>query len=173
MLYALILYVSSWIYSLTSTLNDRFLLRKFWRQFIFTLRDFARNLLRENRRRNTFRFSFWCLAWDSNPGFMSNKPTHFLLAYSVELLTKLWNWVLLQETCGGWWSGMLSHSMAVPYSTELSNLKSHSQMKFTWLPKSLAFKELAWLWHAFLDNFWGWNNESMNESIINSQFSSE
>ena len=22
---------------------------------------------------------FWCLAWDSNPGFSSNKPTHYLL----------------------------------------------------------------------------------------------
>ena len=44
-----------------------------------TIRLFARNLLRGNRRRNTFRISFWCLAWDSNPGFSSNKPTHYLL----------------------------------------------------------------------------------------------
>ena len=27
----------------------------------------------ENRRRNTFRVLFWCLAWSSNPGFSSNK----------------------------------------------------------------------------------------------------
>ena len=47
--------------------------------FFFTLRVFARNLLRGNRRRNTFRISFWCLTWDSNPGFSSNKPTHYLL----------------------------------------------------------------------------------------------
>ena len=40
---------------------------------------FARNLLRGNRRINTFSISFWCLAWDSNPGFSSNKPTHYLL----------------------------------------------------------------------------------------------
>ena len=46
---------------------------------IFTLRVFARNLLRGKRWRNTFRISFWCLARDSNPGFLSNKPTHFLL----------------------------------------------------------------------------------------------
>ena len=26
-----------------------------------------------------FVFRFWCLAWDSNPGFSSNKPTHYLL----------------------------------------------------------------------------------------------
>ena len=43
-----------------------------------TLTVIARNLLRGNRRRNTFRISF-CLAWGSNPGFMSNKPTHYLL----------------------------------------------------------------------------------------------
>ena len=48
---------------------------------LFTLRVFARNLLRGNRRRNTFRISFWCLAWDSNRGFSSNKPTHYLLGH--------------------------------------------------------------------------------------------
>ena len=48
----------------------------------FTLsRVFARNLLRANRRRNTFRILFWCLAWGSNPCFTSNKPTHYLLDY--------------------------------------------------------------------------------------------
>ena len=46
---------------------------------LFTVRVFARNLLRRNRRRNTFRILFWCLAWCSNPGFSSNKPTHYLL----------------------------------------------------------------------------------------------
>ena len=51
----------------------------FYGNFLFTLRVFARNLLRGNRRRNTFRILFWCLAWDSNPGFSSNKPTHYLL----------------------------------------------------------------------------------------------
>ena len=54
-------------------------LRNFSWQFVFTLRVFARNLLRGHRRRNTFRILFWCLAWGSNPGFTSNKPTHFLL----------------------------------------------------------------------------------------------
>ena len=48
--------------------------------FPFTLRVFARNLLRGNRRRNNF--SYFVLMsglWDSNPGFSSNKPTHYLL----------------------------------------------------------------------------------------------
>ena len=47
--------------------------------FLFTLRVFARNLLRGNRQRKTFRILFWCLAWDTNPSFSSNKPIHYLL----------------------------------------------------------------------------------------------
>ena len=54
-------------------------LRLFSWQFLLTLRVFARNLPGGNRRRNTFRISFQYLAWDSNPGFSSNKPTHYLL----------------------------------------------------------------------------------------------
>ena len=38
-------------------------MRNFSWQFLFTLRVFARNLLRGNRRRNTFRILFRCLAW--------------------------------------------------------------------------------------------------------------
>ena len=52
------------------------LFEKLFMAILFTLRVFARNLLRGNRRRN---ISFWWLAWDSNPGFSSNKPTHYLL----------------------------------------------------------------------------------------------
>ena len=77
MLCVLILYISGGTYSLKSTPNDRF--EKLFTTILFTLRVFARNLLRGNRRRNTFRISSWCLAWDSNPGFSSNKPTHYLL----------------------------------------------------------------------------------------------
>ena len=40
---------------------------------------FARNLLRGNRRRNIFNISFWCLTWDTNLSFASNKLTHYLL----------------------------------------------------------------------------------------------
>ena len=46
---------------------------------LFTLGIFAKNLRGGNRRRNSFRILFWRLAWDSNPGFSSNKPTHYLL----------------------------------------------------------------------------------------------
>ena len=42
-------------------------LRNFSWQFYLLLKVFARNLLRRNRRRNTFRISFCCLAWDSKP----------------------------------------------------------------------------------------------------------
>ena len=44
--------------------NERqIFLRHFSWQFLFTLRVFARNLLRGNCQRNTFRILFWCLAW--------------------------------------------------------------------------------------------------------------
>ena len=78
MLCVLILYISGETYSLKSTTNDKFF-EKLFTAILFTLRVFTRNLLRGNRWRNTFRISFWCLAWDLNPGFSSNKPTHYLL----------------------------------------------------------------------------------------------
>ena len=62
-----------------SRLRPTDFLRNFSWQFLFTHRVFARNLVRGNRRRNTFRILFWCLAWASNPGFSSNKLTHYLL----------------------------------------------------------------------------------------------
>ena len=78
MLCMLILYISVGTYNLKSTPNDRFF-EKLFMAIWFTLRVFARNPLRGNRRRNTFCILFCCLAWDSNPGFSSNKPTHYLL----------------------------------------------------------------------------------------------
>ena len=51
-------------------LNDRFL-GNFFVAVLFTLRAFARNLLRGNHRRNIFFFqiSFWCLTCDTKKGF--------------------------------------------------------------------------------------------------------
>ena len=48
-----ILYMSGGTYSLTSTLNDRFL-RNFFMAGLFTLGVFARNLLRRNQPREYF-----------------------------------------------------------------------------------------------------------------------
>ena len=48
---------------------------------LFTLRAFARDLLRGNDQRNTFCILFWILAWGLNPGFTFNKPTHNLLEH--------------------------------------------------------------------------------------------
>ena len=48
---------------------------------LFTLIVFARNLQRGIPGRNTFCILFWCLAWNTNPGFTSNKPPHCLLDY--------------------------------------------------------------------------------------------
>ena len=95
MLCVLILYISSGTYCLKSTTNDRFF-EKLFMVIWFTLRVFARNLLRGNHRRNTFCILFWCLAWDSNLGFTSNKPTHYLVDYgdfhySILLIFKIWS----------------------------------------------------------------------------------
>ena len=66
MLYVLILYISGRTYSLKSSPNDRSIKK------LFHGRVFARNLLRGNRRRNTFCILFWYLAWDSNPSITLN-----------------------------------------------------------------------------------------------------
>ena len=60
MLCVLILYISGGTYSLKSTPNDRFF-EKLLMAILFTLRVFARNLLRGNRRRklSVFCFVFW------------------------------------------------------------------------------------------------------------------
>ena len=74
--------------NLTSTPNDR-LFEKLFTAILFTLIVYARNLLRGNCRGSTFRILFWCLAWGSNSGFTSNKPTHYLLEYG-DFLAELW-----------------------------------------------------------------------------------
>ena len=53
-------------------------------RFLFTLKVFARNLLRGNPWRNIFFFHilFRCLTWDTNPDFSSNKPRHYTLDYT-------------------------------------------------------------------------------------------
>ena len=45
---------------------------------LFALRVFGRNHMIGNHWRNTFCILFWCLSWGSKPGFMSNKPRHYL-----------------------------------------------------------------------------------------------
>ena len=82
MLRALILFISGGTYSLKTTPNDRFFEKLFMAVFI-TLRVFARNLLRGNRRRSNFWIFFRRISWGSNPGFTSYKSPHYLLDYSI------------------------------------------------------------------------------------------
>ena len=67
------------------TANDSFFEKLYMAILFYFLfyRARARNMLRGNRRRNTFCILFWWLAWDSNPGFTSNKPTLYLLDYGA------------------------------------------------------------------------------------------
>ena len=57
----------------------------------FQHRVFARNLLRGNRKWNTFRILFWCLAWSLNFGHTSKKSTHYLLDYGDFEITPIIN----------------------------------------------------------------------------------
>ena len=84
MLCVLILYICGGDLLFEVDSERQICLRNFSWQFLFTLRVFARNLLKGNRRRNTFRISFYCLVWDSNSGFSSNKPTHYLLDWLLQ-----------------------------------------------------------------------------------------
>ena len=54
---------------------------------LFTLGVFARNLLRENRRKNIFFFILRYIdTWpDTNPGFMPNKPNNISLIIPTRL----------------------------------------------------------------------------------------
>ena len=61
--------------------SERHIFEKLFMEILFTLRVFGKNLLRGNHGINTFHILFWCLAWGSNIGFTSNKPTHYLLDY--------------------------------------------------------------------------------------------
>ena len=74
-------YISGGFYSLKSTPNDCIFEKLFHGRILCILGIFAGNLLRQNRRRNTFCILFWCLAWGLKPGLTSNKPTHYLLDY--------------------------------------------------------------------------------------------
>ena len=91
MLCVLILYKSGGTYSLKSTPNDRFFEKLFIAIFHF-LSEFLPEICWEKIAQEIlFVFLFWCLACDSNPGFTSNKPTHYLLEYgekNIETLVK-------------------------------------------------------------------------------------
>ena len=68
---------------LKSTSNDRSFWETFsWQSYCFYSQSLCQKSAERNRRRNNcFHISFWCLTWYMNPGFTSNKPTHYLLDY--------------------------------------------------------------------------------------------
>ena len=78
--------MSGGTYILTSTPNDRFL-RNFFIAALFTLRVFARNLLRGSRRRNIFHISFLI----TDLAFASNNPTHYILDHGDTSAVKIIN----------------------------------------------------------------------------------
>ena len=77
-------FIHKWRDSLKSTPNDRF----FWETFngnFCLLSEFCQKSAERKSPKKTFRISFWCLAWDSNPGIASNKPTHYSGIYALQI----------------------------------------------------------------------------------------
>ena len=85
----------------------------------FVISKLIINLLREVIAGEIlFIFCFWCLAWGSNSGFMSNKPTHYLLHYGdIKLDTRCFEFQMLET--------MLHHSIALQAHIFLIICKMH------------------------------------------------
>ena len=78
MLCALILYVSGGTFNLTSTPNNKFFEELLHGSFICSQSSCQKSDERKCRRNVFFFFIF---RFDANPGFTSNKSTHYLLDY--------------------------------------------------------------------------------------------
>ena len=101
----LTLYISGGAYSLKSTPNIQ-IFDELFMAILFTLRVFARNLLRGSCRTNIFIFSYWWLTWGLNSGPTSKKLTHCLLHYGAEeifiyisFFTDAWPGVYTAASC--------------------------------------------------------------------------
>ena len=73
MLCVLILYINGGTYGLKSTPNDKFFEKLFMAIFIYSQSFCQKSAERKSPKKY--------LAWESNLGFSSNKPTHYLLDY--------------------------------------------------------------------------------------------
>ena len=61
--------------------------KKRFMAILFTLKVFARNLLRGSCRRNIFHISFWMTDLGYEPqAFVSNKPTHYILKHGDKIV---------------------------------------------------------------------------------------
>ena len=67
--------------------SEQQIFEKLFMAILFTFPEFLPEICwKEIAEKNTFRISFWCLAWSSNPVFLSNKPTHYLLDHGDFIL---------------------------------------------------------------------------------------
>ena len=81
MLCVLILYTSGGTYSFKVDSERQIIWETFHGNFILLSEFLPEICWEEITEEILFLISFWCLAWDSNLGFTSNKPTHYLLDY--------------------------------------------------------------------------------------------
>ena len=62
---------------------------------VYLLSEFLSEICYDEIAEELFLFSFWCLTWDTNPGFTSNKQTHYLLDYGDYVVTLVYNKIIL------------------------------------------------------------------------------
>ena len=103
--------------------SEQQIFEKLFMAILFSLRVFARNLLRGNQRRNTFRILFWCLAWGSKPGFLSNKSTHYLLNQQSgwKLEESYWGLNIFYKYC---------YTFALCYKKKKTTIMDHHKRHF-------------------------------------------
>ena len=91
MLFVLILYISGGTYSLKSSPNDRFFWETFHGNFIYSQCYCQKSAERKSPKKyfSYFVLMLCCLAWNSNLGFLSNKPTHYLLDHGDFIFIQL------------------------------------------------------------------------------------
>ena len=124
-------FIQLWRNSQFKVVSERQIFEKLFMAFIFTLRVFARNLLRGSRWRNIFfHISFWCLTWGLNLGLSSNKPTLYLLIKYLFLY--------------------FSHPPNLFYLTKtffFFTLRTHFWITQTFLTRFLLVFDQMWNWH--------------------------
>ena len=88
MLYELILYLSGGTYSLKVGCERQIFEKLFHGRFIYLRSELLLEICWEEIAEEiiVLHISFWCLTWNTNPGFSFNKPTHYLFGYNESKL---------------------------------------------------------------------------------------
>ena len=81
---------------------DRFFENLFHGRFIYSKCFFQKSAEKKSPKKYFFHISFWCLTWQQNPDYSSNKPTHHPLEngdfYHGQDIIRLFNRLLFNQT---------------------------------------------------------------------------